>query len=1032
MSAVNLSYRPAGVVLVRATTDPGDLELPEYVEFATAGEENGLRWLEMVWARTDVREALSMASPSLAARITQILDDRADRSARETHRAVMSAATYLLRWQRRSTPFGLFAGVGQVRVGPTAEAAVGSRHRPVIRPDAQWLAAHVGRLEQHPALRARVSVTVNSTGYLRDGRFVVPGKPGPGTGQPEPAREVSVRLSRPVRTVLAAAMRPVRIDALVGRLRAEFPSTSLDRIEALLHGLIEQHVLLTSLWPSMTAVDGLSHVIAEVRAGGGAAFADLAPLLADLEEVAGHIARHNSCADSRAAYTIRRTTANLMRPMAPACGQVLAVDVSLDARVTLPDSVLREAAAAAEVLVRLSTAPFGGSAWTDYHARFRARYGPAALVPVRELLSDAGLGYPAGYLGTARARPAWRILTERDAALMSLIQQRNLGGGEEIELTETTMRALTVGDHTDVIAPQRVEVGFEVHAASTNDIDRGRYQLWVTAVPRPQSSMAGRFAYLLDEAGRTALAASYQADDEDAVAVQLSFPPRRVRNENVVRAPAMVAHTVCLAEHPDPRSAGVEVVEVDDLAVTADAEQMFLIQRSTGRRVIPRVPHALDAYQQTPPLARFLAEVADARTAIWRPFDFGAARTLPYTPRVRHRRAVLAPARWMLNSADLPSPREELPAWERGLDRWLERWRVPRQVELCQGELRLPLDLDHRLDRLQFRTRLERSGRVELREVGAPSRHGWIGRPAQFLLPLTLAVAQRRRPPPVTVPPAAVHYPGDAGVLHAVLPGNPARFDDILTAHCPRLAADLGDTVGAWWVGRHRDLIQPEGEQHLALYLRLASPGQYGKAAAQLADFARRLQAAGLPAQLSLSPYHPQTGRYGDGHAMAAAEQVFAADTVAALAQIAVAAAAGLPGQALAAASMARIAAAFAPNPDAGCRSLLHLLPHQPAAVDRTLRDQAMQLADPASDYHAIRELPGGDRVAAAWQHRDHALSVYFDRLREQREPATVLRSLLHDHHVRALGIDPQFERGTNRLVRAITQRRLATASGAR
>jgi hypothetical protein len=57
----------------------------------------------------------------------------------------------------------------------------------------------------------------------------------------------------------------------------------------------------------------------------------------------------------------------------------------------------------------------------EYQARFKQRYGPGALVPVRELVADSGLGYPDGYLG-APPPPAWRTLTERDAALLALIQ----------------------------------------------------------------------------------------------------------------------------------------------------------------------------------------------------------------------------------------------------------------------------------------------------------------------------------------------------------------------------------------------------------------------------------------------------------------------------------------------------------------------------------------------------------------------------------------------------------------------------------
>lgn len=114
---------------------------------------------------------------------------------------------------------------------------------------------------------------------------------------------------------------------------------------------------------------------------------------------------------------------------------------------------------------------------------FLTRYGPGALVPVRDLLAESGLGYPTGYLGAPRARPAWRVLTDRDAALLALIQQATLTGSREIELTDADVEALTVGEHTDAVAPQRIELGVEVYAASTAAIDRGEFGLRVTAAP---------------------------------------------------------------------------------------------------------------------------------------------------------------------------------------------------------------------------------------------------------------------------------------------------------------------------------------------------------------------------------------------------------------------------------------------------------------------------------------------------------------------------------------------------------------------
>ncbi|MEU8266401.1 lantibiotic dehydratase [Sphaerisporangium sp. NPDC049002] len=1024
---VPLRYQHTGLVMVRATTDPGDLDPPTHLEVSdpAAIEHEGRAWLAKLWSRGEIREALRMASPVLGARIDQLLaEGTGPAPVKELRRAIVSAASYLLRWQRRATPFGLFAGVAPAMVGPTM-AKVGAEHRAVVRADAEWLTMLIDQVERHLELRARLMVMADSAGIVRDGRFIVTARAQVGARTPGPLRDASVRHTRPVQFALARAASPIQFDALAVELAARFPGTSPDKVRALLHGLVDQGILITSLRPPMTAADGLAHLIGALRAAGGERLTDIAALLSRLEEISEQLARHNACADPGKAAAIRVSATEQMTALAPGAGHVLAVDVRLDAQIAIAERVLSEAARVASVLVRLTTQPFGSAAWLDYHARFRTRYGPGAVVPVRELVADSGLGYPGGYLGAPRARPGWRVLTERDAALLELIQKAVLEGAEEIELTEADVQALTVGEHADIVPPQRIELGVTLHATSTQAIEAGEFELRVIAAPRAHTSMAGRFAYLLDDADRERLAASFTTDDEDAeVAVQLSFPPRRPHNENVVRVPRLVPDVVSLSEHPDNGVIGVE-----DLAVTADADQMYLVQRSTGRRVVPRIPHALDTSLQSPTLARFLAEVADARSAVFGPFDPGAARTLPYIPRIRYRRTVLAAARWILTSTDLLGT-SACEAWDAALYSWRQRWRVPARVVLCLAELRLPLDLDQGLDRTLLRTRLDRTGRIELQEDGAPGGQSWIGRPAELLIPMTAITPPQRRPP-ATAAPGAVLRPGGSALVHAQLVGNPARFDQILTTHLPAFVDEFPGLVERWWVRRHRDMIRPETDQHLALFLRLASPDQYGPAVARLAGFAADLEARGLPAQLTLASYPQHLARYGEGPALAAAEQVFAADTAAAIAQITMAEAAGLPGQALAAASMAQLAAAFAPDTESGYRALIQCLKQGSGPLERTLRDHALHLADPADGFQAVRAAPGGDAVAAAWRARDAALTCYYRALAEQRDPATVLRTLLHEHHVRALGVDPVFEKMTGRLARAAALRRLALA-GAR
>lgn len=1029
MPTIDRQYQPVGPLLVRASTHPRTVEPPPLPDLTdpAATVRRRLAWLATQWSRPDVREALMMASPSLAARVHKLLrTDDAESSAKAVDRAMLATASYLARWQRRATPFGLFAGVTTATVGPAA-AKIGDAHQAIARADADWLARVIERLEQHHDLRRRLMVVANSGGFVRDGRFIVAARPQPGERTPGPIRETSTRYTRPVQMALTCAAQPVRFDRLAEQLAIQLPHVDHDRIEAMLHGLVDGHFLITNLRLPMTAVDGLTHVIETLRAADGGGLPDVAVLAGQLADVQAQLLRHNSAGDYQDQATIRSAVADSMASIIPATEYPLAVDVRLDAEIRIPQPVLEEVALAAGVLLRLSTQPFGSAAWLDYHTRFRTRYGPGALVPVRDLVADSGLGYPPGYLGAPRARPAWRVLTERDAYLLALVQQAMLDGAEEIRLTDADIEALTVGDPTAVVPPARIELGAAVYASSTEAIEGGDFELHVTGAPRAYTSMAGRFAYLLDPADRERLAATYAppAGAEDAVAVQLSFPPRRVHNENVVRVGRLTAHVVSVSEHPDS-----DAISIDDLAVTADADQLYLVQLSTGRRVIPHIPHALDTTVQTPPLARFIAEVADARSAVFGPLDLGAAaRTLPYTPRIRYRRTVLAPARWLLTADDLTGNAASGHGdeqWEKALGRWRQRWRVPARVVVCHGELRLPLDLDQPFDRALLRTRLARADRLELREDGPVDGQRWLGRPAELLIPMALT-APVARPLPVTCPPGRTLHPGNSTVVHAQLVGNPARFDDLLSAHLPALVDSLTDLgVLRWWIRRHRDMIRLEADQHLAIFLQLEDPAAYGAVAARLAHLAVGLHARGLPAELVFAAYHQHPARYGHGPAMDAAEQVFAADTTTAIAQLRMADQAGIPNQAVAAASMAQLAAGFAPNPASGYRMLLACLKQHTTPADRQLSDLARDLADRAGRFRVLRALPGGEAVAAAWHARHETLRAYYDRLLTQRDPAGVLRTLLHEHHVRAVGVDPEFERKTGHLARAAAMRCLA------
>ncbi|WP_435271178.1 lantibiotic dehydratase C-terminal domain-containing protein [Streptomyces sp. 1222.5] len=80
----------------------------------------------------------------------------------------------------------------------------------------------------------------------------------------------------------------------------------------------------------------------------------------------------------------------------------------------------------------------------------------------------------------------------------------------------------------------------------------------------------------------------------------------------------------------------------------------------------------------------------------------------------------------------------------------------------------------------------------------------------------------------------------------------------------------------------------------------------------------------------------------------------------------------------------------------------------------------------------ALRELPRGAHVAGTWALRRRHLGEYRQVLEEAAiEPASVLFSLLHMHHNRAVGIAPDTESTCRRLARTAALSWSARAEGA-
>lgn len=1016
------AYRSTGAALVRAAAHP-DIDLPPWPDLTEPRDAlvpSWVAWLRQVWTNETIVDAISHASPVLAAQVARLCAEEA-LTVRETRRVIQAVARYTQRLRGRPTPFGLLAGVAPAVFGSRSPSRWGTAHQAVARAGAAWLADVITHLERCPDLVARLQVVANNTMTVRDDRLVLPYQPHART-QGTTAVEVSLRYTAPVRVAITAAHAPIRVEALSAQVCAAFPDAAPATVQGMLAELITRGALITSLRAPSTEPDALAYLLLQlddVDAGGVAAVADLIRALRDI-----HTALRRHCtahgADGREA---RVQVTSRMRALGISVHEPLAVDLRLDASVTLPDEVAREVERGALALTRLSAHPYGTAAWRAYHQRFYERYGIGSLVPVRDVVDpDSGIGFPDGYPGTRADEPR-SPLSRRDELLLVLAQLAALDDADEVLLDEELIARLELGPPR-LRLPPHLEASVRVHAADEAALTRGGFTVEVTSVSRGAGGLTGRFLSVLRPVDAAKLAAGLTdlpTADNDTVPAQMSFPPLDPATAHVTRAMQILPTVISLAEHRRPNRA---VLTVDDLAVGCDGRRLYLAAPDHGHRIEAVGMHALNLRTHTPPLARFLIELGRAQCAQVTAFDWGAAARakLPILPRIRYGRAILAPATWRLEATELPDRRQPWYAWDDALDQWRARRRLPRVVQLVEADRRLPLDLDESAHRVLLRTHLLTAPRAVLVEAPSPQDLGWCrGRPHEVIL--TLHATERPPWPPLPTPtPARVIgrdqclSPAASALLLAKLYGDIRRQDLLLAEHLPRLLNEW-EVPPDWWFLRFRD-----PDQHLRLRIALPDPSAFGPAAERVSAWADDLRRRGLLREIQYATSYPETGRWGSGAAMQAAEAVFIADSHAVLTQL------RQPvrpsRQALVAAQIAAIAVAYTGNVDAGMRWLIdYVPPTAPHPVERPLFHEAVRLAHPGDDWAALRAVPGGTAIVDAWKNRDIALAVYRTHLPGPHTDGInsddVLGSLMHAHHIRAVGIDFDDEDRCRHLARA-------------
>jgi thiopeptide-type bacteriocin biosynthesis protein len=250
--------------------------------------------------------------------------------------------------------------------------------------------------------------------------------------------------------------------------------------------------------------------------------------------------------------------------------------------------------------------------------------------------------------------------------------------------------------------------------------------------------------------------------------------------------------------------------------------------------------------------------------------------------------------------------------------------------------------------------------------------------------------------------------------LYGKLYSGMERHDEVLADRLPVLLAQLPATVDRWYFIRYGD-----PEPHLRLRFH-GTPDELNKVLLPaLHDWAERLRGERLARRLVLDTYDPELVRYGGPDAIGRAEEAFAADSAAVLTVLRLRrdGALTMAPELVAAIGFVILLQAFGDD-DWDERFLAAFPKNENHLAFQRCRREAIRVIDPYDGQWAgLLAADGGRALLDALRRRVAAVGDYGELIhhlaadgRLPTTPRAVQRSLLHMHHNRFIGVDPDSE----------------------
>jgi len=861
------------------------------------------------WLRTRAqcpvfREAIYLASPSLHRSLAAW--DRKPNS-EQGQKTELALVRYFTRMTHRATPFGLFAGCSLGSIAQQTKLQLVSRAEYVrkTRLDHAVVCRVLDRILQDPILCEQLRYRRNDTLVLAAGRW----------------RHAAIKESEDghVSFHLVATDRSPYLDAVIERaqqfqpfavlqdaISAAASSASKEDAAAFLHMLIQSQILSCELSVPVTGSDPLQALCTQLDLLDSLDSQASAPSLHPLRNAIARIDQHGLGVP----ISHYDELAQQLTPITNTSGTKHLVQVDLCKPVihaALSAAWVHDIRQAVMVLAKLDRRR-SHSSLLQFKESFRRRYEGQRVPLLLALDPECGVGFDeqkgigeeatallADLTLRAPVREADTTWSAMDRRLLALVMMARETGSNVVQLPMEWIDSLRSASIPDALAV----LGSFWMAQKTDTPVRADDSLLFrleSAIGPSAASLLGRFCHT-DPALLQAvesLAAREQALRPHELLVEIThrLPGR---TGNIALRPVLRKHELELLGRSGAEP-GTQI-RLDELSLFLRDDELWLYCERLGRRIRPRLSNAHNhSHPGNLHIYRFLCALHEEEGAAGFHFHWGPLTSLPFLPRVSLKQIVFSPARWRLDPKQIAALGNPVDARQHariflGIQTIRSQYRLPRQIQLVEGDHTLHLDLDNVMSVLAFVDYARNRSQLLIEEVLGACESSIVHGPEghytnEVIIPLLRGDDSSHSEAPsqeARIPTLRTHrqtsFPVGTEWLYCKLYTGMATADRILRKQLGPLVAKLSSHgVDRWFFIRYAD---PDWHLRLRLHgdpLRLQT-----EVLPLISALSQELLRDGQISRMQLDTYEPEWERYGGEEGMLLSEQLFCADSEAAL-----------------------------------------------------------------------------------------------------------------------------------------------------